>query len=96
MLLYPIQAVITNGENALDVYKRQVIQTPLGKLGIRAAPLHKAAQSLHDGFALVQIGLRQAGHLGDMVLQFAEDAGTQMEMCIRDSRNAIQIRTISL
>ena len=58
---------------------RHVIQTPLGKLGIRAAPLHKAAQSLHDGLAPVQIGLRQAGHLGDMVLQFAEDAGTQMD-----------------
>ena len=58
---------------------RHVIQTPLGKLGIRAAPLHKTAQSLYDGLALVQIGLRQAGHLGDMVLQFAEDAGTQMD-----------------
>ena len=58
---------------------RHVIQTPLGKLGIRAAPLHKAAQPLYDGLALVQIRLRQAGHLGDMVLQFAEDAGTQMD-----------------
>ena len=58
---------------------RHIIQTPLGKLGIRAAPLHKTAQSLYDGLALVQIGLRQAGHLGDMVLQLAEDAGTQMD-----------------
>ena len=58
---------------------RHIVQTPLGKLGIRAAPLHKAAQSLHDGLALVQIRLCQAGHFGDMVLQFAEDAGAQMD-----------------
>ena len=47
---------------------RHIIQTPLGKLGIRAAPLHKAAQALHDGLAPVQVGLGQARHLGDMVL----------------------------
>ena len=58
---------------------RHIVQTPLGKLGVRAAPLHKTAQSLHDGLALVQICLRQAGHLSDMVLQFAEDAGAQMD-----------------
>ena len=58
---------------------RHIVHAPLSKLGIRAAPLHKAAQALHDGFPLVQIGLRQAGDLGDVVLQLAEDAGAQMD-----------------
>lgn len=58
---------------------RYVIHAPLGKFGIRAAPLHKAAQALHDGLTLVQIGLRQAGDLGNVMLQLTEDAGPQMD-----------------
>ena len=58
---------------------RHIVHAPLGKLGVRAAPLHKAAQALHDGLPLVQIGLRQAGDLGDVVLQLAEDTGAQMD-----------------
>ena len=57
---------------------RHIVHAPLGKLGVRAAPLHKAAQALHDGFTPVQVGLGQAGDLGNVVLQFAEDAGAQM------------------
>ena len=58
---------------------RHIVQPPLGKLGIRAAPLHKAAQPLHDRLALIEIGLRQAGDFSNVVLQLAEDAGAQMD-----------------
>ena len=58
---------------------RHVVHAPFGKLGVRAAPLHEPAQPLHDGVAVVKVFLRQAGDLGDMVLQFAEDAGAQMD-----------------
>jgi len=34
---------------------------------------------MHDGVAVVEVGLRQAGHLGDVVLQLAEDAGPQVD-----------------
>ena len=58
---------------------RHIVHAPLGELGVRAAPLHETAQALHDGSAVVQVFLRQAGDLGDVVLQFAEDAGAQMD-----------------
>src|SRR5699024_10645313 len=58
---------------------RHVVQAPLGKFGVGAAPLHEPAQPLQDGLAPVQVGLGQAGDLGDVVLQFAEDAGAQMD-----------------
>ena len=35
--------------------------------------------SLDDGFALVEVLLRQTGDFGDVVLQAAEDAGTQVD-----------------
>ena len=37
------------------------------------------AQPLHDGLAPVQVGLGQARHLGDVVLQGAENAGPQVD-----------------
>ena len=81
-----LQVVPHGGAALVDIAQKQVllehrhvIHAPLGKLGIRAAPLHEAAQALHDGLALVQVGLGQAGDLGDVVLQLAEDAGTQMD-----------------
>ena len=58
---------------------RHVIHAPLGELGVRTAPLHKAAEALNDGFALVEVLLRQTGDFGDVVLQAAEDAGTQVD-----------------
>ena len=81
-----LQVVPDGGLRFVDVAQEQillehrhVVHAPLGKLGVRAAPLHEAAQSLHDGFALVQIGLCQAGDLSNVMLQLAEDAGTQMD-----------------
>ena len=72
-------ALINVAEEKILLEHRHVIHAPLGKLGVRAAPLHEAAQALHDGFAPVQVGLGQAGDLGDVVLQLAEDAGLQMD-----------------
>ena len=39
----------------------------------------KRQEALDDGFALVQVLLRQTGDFGDVVLQAAEDAGTQVD-----------------
>ena len=81
-----LQVVPHSGAALVDVAQEQVllehrhvIHAPLGKLGIRAAPLHKAAQPLHDGLTPVQVGLGQARHLGDVVLQGAENAGPQVD-----------------
>ena len=72
-------ALVDVAQEQILLQYRNIVQTPLGKLCIRAAPLHKAAQTLEDGLALVQIGLGQAGDLGDMMLQFAKDAGPQTD-----------------
>ena len=56
-----------------------IVHAPLGKGSIRAAPAHKALQALPDGNAAVQIGLGHTGDLGNVVLQFAEQAGLQIE-----------------
>ena len=72
-------ALVQITEEKVLLEHRHVIHAPLGKLGIRAAPLHKTAQPLHDGLAPVQVGLGQARHLGDVVLQGAENAGPQVD-----------------
>ncbi len=72
-------ALVQIAEEKVLLEYRHVIHAPLGKLGIGAAPLHEPAQPLHDGLAPVQILLGHTGDLGDVVLQFAEDAGAQMD-----------------
>ena len=61
-------ALIQIAQEEILLEHRHIVHAPLRKLGIRAAPLHKAAQPLHDGLAPVQVGLGQARHLGDVVL----------------------------
>ena len=72
-------ALVEVAQEEVLLEHRHIIQTPLGKLGIGAAPLHEAAEALKDGFALVEVLLRQTGDFGDVVLQAAEDAGTQVD-----------------
>ena len=72
-------ALVQIAQEQILLEHRHIVHAPLGELGVRAAPLHETAQALHDGSAVVQVFLRQAGDLGDVVLQFAEDAGAQMD-----------------
>ena len=72
-------ALVEIAEEKVLLEHRHVIHAPLGELGVRAAPLHKAAEALDDGFTLVEVLLRQTGDFGDVVLQAAEDAGTQVD-----------------
>ena len=58
---------------------RDVVQSPFGQLGVRPGPVQKLLQPLLHRQARVQIPLGQAGDLGDMVLQFAEDAWAQVD-----------------
>ena len=53
---------------------RHIIKTPLGQLGVRPGPVKEFLQALPHRQTRVQIPLGQAGDLGDMVLQLAEDA----------------------
>ena len=72
-------ALVEIAEEKVLLEHRHVIHAPLGELGVRAAPLHKTAEALDDGFTLVEVLLRQTGDFGDVVLQAAEDAGTQVD-----------------
>ena len=54
-----------------------VVKSPFDQLGVLPCPVHKALQPLADGQTGVQVALRKPGHLGNMVLQLAEDAGLQ-------------------
>ena len=72
-------ALIQIAQEQVLLEDRHIIHAPLGKHGVRAAPLHEPAQALHDGVAIVQILLGQAGDLGNVMLQLTEDAGTQVD-----------------
>ena len=81
-----LQVIPAGGPALVQVVQEQVllqhghiVHAPLGKGSIRAAPAHKALQALPDGNATVQIGLGHTGDLGNVVLQFAEQAGLQIE-----------------
>ena len=75
-----LQIIPLGGAGLVQIAEEKVLLSSTGtssmphsaNSGIRAAPLHKAAQPLHDGLALVQVGLGQARHLGDVVLQGAK------------------------
>jgi len=54
-------ALVEVAQEQVLLQHRHIVQPPLGKLGIGAAPLHEAAEALKDGFALVEVLLRQTG-----------------------------------
>ena len=67
-------AFVQPAEKEVLLEHRHIVKPPLGKFCVGAGPFNKTPQPLGNRHAGVQVPLGQACNLGNMMLQFAEDA----------------------